>query len=172
MIRIRLTRVGKKGRPSYRIVVADVRAPRDGSYLEWIGNYDPMANPPAVTLKQDRAAHWLSMGASPSDAVARILDQQGLMERAHTFKNRGRDTSEAATSDAPAAATAVADAPTDDVPADDAPPEESPEDEPPAEEAVAEVEPAAEEELVDEEEPAADETPAEEPAAEEEASEE
>ncbi len=161
MIRIRLTRIGKKGRPSYRIVVADVRAPRDGSYLEWIGNYDPMANPPAVTLKQDRAAHWLSMGASPSDAVARILDQQGLMERAHTFKNRGRDTSEAATPDAPAAATAVADAP-----AEDAPPEESPEDEPPAEEAVAEVEPAAEAE------PAADETPAEEPAAEEETAEE
>ncbi len=167
MIRIRLTRVGKKGRPSYRIVVADVRAPRDGSYLEWIGNYDPMANPPAVTLKQDRAAHWLSMGASPSDAVARILDQQGLMERAHTFKNRGRDTSEAATSDAPAAATAVADAP-----AEDAPPEESPEDEPSAEEPTAEVEPAAEEEPVDEEEPAADETPADEPAAEEESSEE
>ncbi len=117
-VRIRLARVGKKGHPSYRIVVAEATAPRDGSYLEWIGNYDPMANPPAVTLKQDRAAHWLSMGASPSDAVARILDQQGLMERAHTFKNRGRDTSEAATSDAPAAATAVADAP-----ADDAPPE-------------------------------------------------
>lgn len=166
MIRIRLTRVGKKGRPSYRIVVADVRAPRDGSYLEWIGNYDPMANPPAVTLKQDRAAHWLSMGASPSDAVARILDQQGLMERAHTFKNRGRDTSEAATSDAPAAATAVAVAPADDVPADDTPSEDSPEDETPAEEAVAEVEPAAEAE------PAADETPAEEPAAEEETAEE
>ncbi len=161
MIRIRLTRVGKKGRPSYRIVVADVRAPRDGSYLEWIGNYDPMANPPAVTLKQDRAAHWLSMGASPSDAVARILDQQGLMERAHTFKNRGRDTSEAATSDAPAAATAVADAPADDVPADDTPSEDSPEDETPAEEAVAEVEPAAETE------PAVDETPAEEEASEE-----
>ena len=166
MIRIRLTRVGKKGRPSYRIVVADVRAPRDGSYLEWIGNYDPMANPPAVTLKQDRAAHWLSMGASPSDAVARILDQQGLMERAHTFKNRGRDTSEAATSDAPAAATAVADAPADDVPADDTPSEDSPEDETPVVEPVAEIEPAAEAE------PAADETPAEEPAAEEEAAEE
>ena len=159
MIRIRLTRVGKKGRPSYRIVVADVRAPRDGSYLEWIGNYDPMANPPAVTLKQDRAAHWLNMGASPSDAVARILDQQGLMERAHTFKNRGRDTSEAETSGAPAAATAVAAAPADDTPSEDAP-----EDEPPAEEAAAEVEPTAEEE------PAVDETPAEEPAAEEETS--
>ena len=51
MLRIRLSRVGKKGHPSYRIVVADVAAPRDGSYLEWIGNYDPMKDPPAVTLK-------------------------------------------------------------------------------------------------------------------------
>ena len=86
MIRIRLARVGKKGRPSYRIVVADVAAPRDGSYLEWIGNYDPMADPPTVTLKSERASHWLSMGAVPSDAVARIMDQNGLMERSHTFK--------------------------------------------------------------------------------------
>ena len=86
MIRIRLARVGKKGRPSYRIVVADVAAPRDGSYLEWIGNYDPMADPPTVTLKNERASHWLSMGAVPSDAVARIMDRNGLMERNHTFK--------------------------------------------------------------------------------------
>jgi len=130
MIRIRLTRVGKKGRPSYRIVVADVRAPRDGSYLEWIGNYDPMANPPAVTLKQDRAAHWLKMGALPSDAVARILDQQGLMERTHTFKTQGRVISDDETTDAP---TAVAAAPVE-ATADDAPADETPAEEPAAEE--------------------------------------
>ena len=116
-VRIRLARVGKKGHPSYRIVVAEVTAPRDGSYLEWIGNYDPMANPPAVTLKQDRAAHWLKMGALPTDAVARILDQQGLMERTHTFKNRGRPATEEGFSDAP---TAVAVAPVE-APAVDAP---------------------------------------------------
>ena len=79
MLRIRLSRVGKKGHPSYRIVVADVAAPRDGSYLEWIGNYDPMKDPPAVTLKQDRAAHWLSVGAQPSDPVLRILEKSGVM---------------------------------------------------------------------------------------------
>ena len=90
MIRIRLARVGKKGRPSYRIVVAEVTAPRDGSYLEWIGNYDPMANPPAVTLKEDRAAHWLSMGAIPSDAVSRILDRSGLMVRTPTQKTSSK----------------------------------------------------------------------------------
>ena len=94
MIRIRLARVGKKGRPSYRIVVADVAAPRDGSYLEWIGNYDPMADPPAVTLKNERASHWLSMGAVPSDAVARIMDQNGLMERSHTFKTATKKSAE------------------------------------------------------------------------------
>ena len=94
MIRIRLARVGKKGRPSYRIVVADVAAPRDGSYLEWIGNYDPMADPPAVTLKNERASHWLSMGAVPSDAVARIMDQNGLMERSHAFKTATKKSGE------------------------------------------------------------------------------
>jgi len=94
MIRIRLARVGKKGRPSYRIVVADVTAPRDGSYLEWIGNYDPMADPPAVTLKNERASHWLSMGAVPSDAVARIMDQNGLMERSHAFKTATKKSGE------------------------------------------------------------------------------
>ena len=81
MLRIRLRRVGKKGNPSYRIVVADSRAPRDGAYVEWIGNYDPMADPPAVTIKEDRAQAWLSQGAQPSDAVARILDWKGILTR-------------------------------------------------------------------------------------------
>ena len=130
MIRIRLARVGKKGRPSYRIVVADVAAPRDGSYLEWIGNYDPMTNPPSVTLKEDRASHWLEMGAIPSDAVSRILDRNGLMERTHTFKTRGRVISEDGTTDAPTAAAA---APVE-APADEAPVDETPAEEPAAEE--------------------------------------
>ncbi len=81
MLRIRLRRVGKKGKPSYRIVVAESSAPRDGAYVEWIGNYDPMADPPAVTLKADRAAEWLSKGAQPSDAVRRIFDWNGLLKR-------------------------------------------------------------------------------------------
>ena len=55
MLRIRLSRVGKKGKPAYRIVVAEAKSPRDGSYLEWIGTYDPMQDPPAITLKHDRA---------------------------------------------------------------------------------------------------------------------
>jgi small subunit ribosomal protein S16 len=79
MLRIRLSRVGKKGHPSYRIVVAEASSPRDGAYLEWIGNYDPMADPPAITIKSDRAAHWLNLGAQPSDPVQRILDKNGIV---------------------------------------------------------------------------------------------
>ena len=154
MIRIRLARVGKKGRPSYRIVVADVAAPRDGSYLEWIGNYDPMTNPPSVTLKEDRASHWLEMGAIPSDAVSRILDRNGLMERTHTFKTQGKVAAGAETA-APsvAVATAAADeAPADQAPADQAPADQAPADQAPADEAP--VEETAEEDAPTEEPPA------------------
>ena len=86
MLRIRLRRVGKKGKPSYRIVVADVNAPRDGAYVDWIGNYDPMADPPAITIKKDRAIKWLSQGAQPSDAVRRILDREDILVRAPKFR--------------------------------------------------------------------------------------
>ena len=84
MLRIRLRRVGKKGKPSYRIVVADSRAPRDGAYVEWIGQYDPMVDPPAVTLKEDRAIAWLKQGAQPSDAVKRIFDRDGIYEKVNS----------------------------------------------------------------------------------------
>ena len=162
MIRIRLARVGKKGHPSYRIVVADISAPRDGSYLEWIGNYDPMADPPAVTMKSERAAHWLSMGAIPSDAVARIMDQNGLMERTHTHKTATKKSGEEdSTGGAPAAVAAPAaelstdEAPIDEAPADDAPVEEAAaEEEAPAEEALAEEEAPVEETPADDEEAA------------------
>ena len=86
MLRIRLRRVGKKGKPSYRIVVAQSTAPRDGSYVEWIGNYDPMADPPAISLKEDRAVKWLEQGAQPSDAVKRILDKTGILQRTPVFR--------------------------------------------------------------------------------------
>ena len=84
MLRIRLRRVGKKGHPSYRIVVADARAPRDGAYVEWIGQYDPMTAPPSVTLKEDRAIAWLNQGAQPSDAVKRILERDGVYDRVNS----------------------------------------------------------------------------------------
>ena len=124
MIRIRLARVGKKGRPSYRIVVADVTAPRDGSYLEWIGNYDPMADPPAVTLKNERASHWLSMGAVPSDAVARLMDQNGLMERSHTFKTATKKSADEESNDTAPAPAVAATQPVDEPPTEEASAEE------------------------------------------------
>lgn len=92
MLRIRLARVGKKKRPAYRIVVAEAKSPRDGAYLEWIGTYDPMQNPPAITLKRDRAQHWLSLGAKASDPVQRILDKQGDLSAA----TEEQDTEESA----------------------------------------------------------------------------
>ena len=82
MLRIRLKRVGKKGKPSYRIVVADSRAPRDGAYVDWIGHYDPMVDPPATTLRNDRAIEWLRKGAQPSDAVQHIFVRSGIYDKA------------------------------------------------------------------------------------------
>ena len=122
MLRIRLRRVGKKGHPSYRIVVADSRAPRDGAYVEWIGNYDPMAEPPAVTIKADRAQAWLSQGAQPSDAVARILDWNGILTRTPTQRNAGSKTAEeapaeAAPAPAPSAAAPAAEPEAEETPA-------------------------------------------------------
>ena len=118
MLRIRLRRVGKKGNPSYRIVVADSRAPRDGAYVEWIGNYDPMADPPAVTIKEDRAQAWLSQGAQPSDAVARILDWKGILTRTPKQRTTATAVEEEPEVAAPAPAS-VAEAPTPEPEADD-----------------------------------------------------
>ena len=77
---MRLRRVGKKGKPSYRIVVADSRAPRDGAYVEWIGQYDPLFDPPKTTINKEKAVDWLGKGVQPSDAVRRILAWNGIPE--------------------------------------------------------------------------------------------
>ncbi len=84
-IAIRLSRGGAKKRPYYRIVAADSRSPRDGKYLEQIGTYNPLLakdDEKRVQLNEDRARHWLSVGAQPSDRVARFLDAAGIRERA------------------------------------------------------------------------------------------
>ncbi len=82
MLRIRLRRVGKKKQPSYRIVVADIRAPRDGAIVEQVGHYNPMTEPPTVVVDADKVRHWLGVGAKPSDTVGRILQSQGVIEKA------------------------------------------------------------------------------------------
>lgn len=80
MVRIRLRRMGAKKTPFYRIVVADQRSPRDGRFIEAIGTYDPLQDPPAISLNAERAAHWVSVGAMPSEAVARLLRQQNIID--------------------------------------------------------------------------------------------
>lgn len=72
-VRIRLTRMGRKKQPFYRIVVADSEAKRDGRFLEVVGTYDPMQNPVAVKIKQERVDAWLAQGAKPSDTVRSLL---------------------------------------------------------------------------------------------------
>ncbi|HEU4759733.1 MAG TPA: 30S ribosomal protein S16 [Dehalococcoidia bacterium] len=82
MLRIRLSRVGKKKQPSYRIVVADSRAPRGGAFLEIIGHYNPLTDPATVVVKEEQAVRWLQQGAQPSDTAAKLLTRLGVMEKA------------------------------------------------------------------------------------------
>lgn len=81
MLKIRLSRRGKKRQPSYRVVVADVNSKRDGRIVERIGHYNPLTEPSQFVIKEDRALHWLNVGAQPSDAVRRLLDKQGTFDR-------------------------------------------------------------------------------------------
>lgn len=81
MLRIRLARTGKKRQPSYRVVVSDKRARRDGRIVERIGFYNPLPDPIEYRIQEERALHWLSVGAQPSDAVRRLLEKQGTLER-------------------------------------------------------------------------------------------
>ena len=81
MLKIRLSRTGKKKQPSYRIVVADVNAKRDGRIVERIGYYNPLMDPIEYRIDEGRALHWLSVGAKPTDAVNRLLVKQGTVDR-------------------------------------------------------------------------------------------
>jgi small subunit ribosomal protein S16 len=76
MLRIRLFRVGKKKQPSYRIVVADARSPRDGAIVEQVGFYNPLTNPSTVLIDNEKVQKWIGVGAKPSDTVQRLLDRQ------------------------------------------------------------------------------------------------
>jgi small subunit ribosomal protein S16 len=97
MVRIRLRRVGAKKQPSYRVVVADRESPRDGRFIEIIGNYNPRTDPPTMVIKEDRALYWLEHGAQPSEPVARMLQKTGIMDKFQAAKAKP-------TSEAPAAA--------------------------------------------------------------------
>jgi len=85
-VKLRLTRIGAKGKPSYRIVVANSEAPRDGRFLETVGNYDPQKDPAEVILKEDRVRYWLLKGATPTLTVSQILKKKGITAEAGTSK--------------------------------------------------------------------------------------
>jgi small subunit ribosomal protein S16 len=72
-VRMRLTRVGSKKNPIYRVVVADSRSPRDGKFIEIVGRYNPQTEPSTIQFEEDRVKEWLSKGAQPSNTVARLL---------------------------------------------------------------------------------------------------
>jgi small subunit ribosomal protein S16 len=77
-VKIRLMRVGKKKQPSYRVVVSDARSPRDGRFIEVLGQYAPRAEPSVVSIDADRALHWLRVGAQPTEQVAKLLEITGV----------------------------------------------------------------------------------------------
>jgi small subunit ribosomal protein S16 len=88
MLKIRLRRVGAKKKPSYRLVVADIRAPRDGAFIEILGHYDPLTDPETIVIKEEKALYWLQQGAKPTDTTARLLDKAGVMEKFKLVKEK------------------------------------------------------------------------------------
>lgn len=80
-VKLRLTRMGAKKRPVYRIVASDSRRPRDGKYLELIGTYNPLVTPAEVKINEEVALKWLNNGAIPSDTVRNLLSQKGIMKK-------------------------------------------------------------------------------------------
>ena len=82
MVKLRLRRMGAKKRPSYRIVAADSRSPRDGAFIESVGFYDPITDPATINVNLDRARHWINNGAQPTDTVRSILKRAGVFAEA------------------------------------------------------------------------------------------
>lgn len=80
-VKIRLSRQGRKKAPFYRLVVADERSPRDGKFIELIGTYNPMTDPAAVSINEERALYWLKNGALPSDTARGLLKKQGIWDK-------------------------------------------------------------------------------------------
>ena len=87
MVRIRLRRAGGRGQPTHRIVAADKESPRDGRFIEILGDYNPRTEPATIRVKEDRVYHWLSVGAQPSKAVLQVFNVIGLMDRYQRFQD-------------------------------------------------------------------------------------
>jgi len=86
MVRIRLSRVGSKRQPSYRIVAIDKEAPRDSEALEILGIYNPRTKPATITLKEERIYEWMKNGAQPSESTLKVFNSAGLMDRLERYK--------------------------------------------------------------------------------------
>ncbi|MEA2405997.1 MAG: small subunit ribosomal protein [Thermoleophilaceae bacterium] len=136
-VRVRLTRVGSKKNPIWRVVVSDQRSPRDGRFIETIGHYNPQTDPSTIVIDTDRFQHWVSRGAQPTNTVKQLV-------RAHAKGVAGgTSTGSAGVSKAPVAVAEPEAAPTDaepdadETPAAEAPAGEAPADEPEAADAEA-----------------------------------
>ena len=83
MVKIRLRRVGRKKSPMYRIIVADSKSPRDGKFIEIVGQYQPRTGEQALNLDTERVNHWLNVGAQPTDTVRSLLRKAGVLKQRH-----------------------------------------------------------------------------------------
>ncbi len=81
MLKIRLRRTGARNQPSYRVVVADSRAARDGSFVDHLGHYNPRTEPPTLSIDEERALKWIRQGAQPTDSVKQLLRTLGTLEK-------------------------------------------------------------------------------------------
>ena len=139
MVRIRLRRVGSKGKAFYKIIVAEQRSPQKGKYLEEVGTYNPHTDPASVNLKEDKISDWISKGAQPSDSVYKIFNIAGynnggkikpLVLKKNKLKKSPEQDIKAPVEEAP-----VEEAPVEEAPVEEAPVEEAPVEEAPVEEA-------------------------------------
>jgi small subunit ribosomal protein S16 len=112
LVKIRLRRIGARKQPSYRLVVADSRAPRDGAFIAVIGHYNPLTHPETIVIDQEKALGWLKQGAQPTDTAARLLAKAGIieepLERKEKMKAGTPDKPKASKKKAKAAAEAKA----------------------------------------------------------------
>jgi small subunit ribosomal protein S16 len=105
-VKLRLMRVGKKKQPTYRVVAADARSPRDGRFIEIVGIYDPRPDPSAIRIDNDKAVGWLRQGAQPTESVRKLLEISGAWEE---FSGQAPATPAAAPAKRAAKSTAKAD---------------------------------------------------------------
>jgi small subunit ribosomal protein S16 len=160
-VKIRLMRVGKKKQPTYRVVVADGRSPRDGRFIEIIGQYAPRQDPSFCQIDADSALAWLRKGAQPTEQVQKLLTEQGVWAQYESERSKPAVTklsrrgyvsgkvapgvkkpkaapaAEAPAAEAPAAEAPAAEAPAAEAPAEDAPAEDTPADDAGADDATA-----------------------------------